>query len=180
MFSFTLLQFLDNRGCNFLYRSGSVVVPELFENIQTLLDILLTQGGGAVHGLAPRHGVMHAAIVDLGEVVTVAPDVIEQLSVRLQMEEDREGGQTEAGPSGRDATVLCEHDLLVVRADGEGEAVAELPGPGLRLLVLPGEEHHPVTPGRQETPRAQPRPRLPTLDTELVRGGNNSALKHNN
>ena len=84
LFSFTFIQFLDNRGCNFLYRRSGVVVPELFKNIQTLLDILLAQGGGAVHGLAPGHGVVDPAIVDHGEVITVASDVIEQLSIRLQ------------------------------------------------------------------------------------------------
>ena len=133
-----MIQFLDNGDCNFLYRRSGVVVPKLFENVQTPLHVLLAQGGGGSHGLAPRHSVVDPAVVDLGEVVTVAPDVFEQLGVPLEVEEDRQGGETEAGPGGRHAAVLCEHDLLVVGPDGEGEAVSELPGPGLDLLVPPG------------------------------------------
>lgn len=84
------------------------------------------------------------------------------------MEEDREGGETEADPGGSDSSILREHDLLVAGPDGEGEAMPELPGPDLRLLVSPGQQHHPVTPGRQQTPHAQPGPGLPALDVKLV------------
>ena len=66
-----------------------------------------------------------------------------------------------AGPGSSDYHVLSDHDLLCVCPDGEGESVPELYGPGLRLLVSPSQQHHPVTPGRQQTTRAQPGRSLP-------------------
>ena len=58
-----------------LGRHSSVVVPKQFENLDTPIHVLLTQGRGGAHCLTPRRSVVNPVKVDPGEVFVVTPDL---------------------------------------------------------------------------------------------------------
>ena len=63
-------------GYSNLGRHSSVVVPKLFENLETPIHVLLTQGRGGAHCLTPRRSIVNPVEVDPGEVFVVTPDVL--------------------------------------------------------------------------------------------------------
>ena len=74
----------------------------------------------------------------------VAGEVLEQGGVLLQVEQHGQRGEAEGRP-GRDAALLAEHQLLIVRAHGERQTVAEVTRGLLRGLVMSSQKHLAVT-----------------------------------
>ena len=58
------------------------------ENIEALVNVLLTQLGGLLHGIAGEDSVEDLPVVELGEVLTEGLDVAEELPVLLEVEDD--------------------------------------------------------------------------------------------